>query len=75
MNTETDNYDPFSEDHNTENLSEETVHEGGGGSVNIEGRYHVQVESVEYLEADISGGADDDDKKDRCQTSKSRWLA
>ncbi len=55
-------FDPFASDYSTENADKETIHEGGGGGVQLDGRYHVIVEKSEYLAASVEG--DDEDADD-----------
>jgi len=60
----TDEFDPFAEDYDTSAAeTAEDAGSGGGGGIEIAGRYHVVIKTVKYQPAEIEGDKDDDDKK------------
>lgn len=44
-------FDAFNQEVDTESMDSDTINDGGGNTVAAEGRYHVQVESVEIEDA------------------------
>ena len=55
-------FDPFAEDYSTEEIDKENLNTGGGGKIMMPGRYHVQIQNVEYDAGDVK---DEGDKKIR----------
>ena len=53
----TDEFDPFAEDYDTSAAeTAEDAGSGGGGGIEIAGRYHVVIKTVKYEPAEIEGG-------------------
>jgi len=58
-------FDPFSQEneYDTSETSEETIHEGGGGTVNKDGMYHVRCFEVVYHPAEAAKEVDGEEIK------------